>query len=484
MLEVPAYLYRYRSIYALLGEDRLELDTQTIYFADQNQLNDPVEGFRDIVWCGDEIVWENLIRHYLLNLFQAVSLACLGGNTFKATDCEGWIFGIPSDLPDAPIRSVFREFEVDVLKQIAIKQIVTYLGSSQRRVRSDELKLYLYFIHSLVISILFEVLKRYRLMPEEAFPVNEIENKNSINGLQALTQALPKMESNHLEDFASMAKTMLEQMRLIDSSHWGLEHANAQWIFVIRDFTSFYVDALPKLIHRPWYAACFSATSSNSSMWGTYGDSHHGVCLKFKPQILNNRPVIDLLTITSWGGSKDDFRVNRSYESHSFMPIDYSGAFPEIDFFESMGALPRYKLSEFWFLGHDGKRSSIALRMLSENEEWRTEYWEKFAKSHSCKTNDWSHEQEYRLVLHSLFLDTYNDASNRKLQYKFGDLAGIVFGINTSEKDKVDLMRIIDKKCQEEQRTDFEFEQARYSNATKKIEVVPYRLLQINRDKS
>ena len=56
----------------LLGDDYQELEKQTIYFASPDQLNDPMEGFRDIVWSGDKIVWTNFFKHYvsyLLELF-------------------------------------------------------------------------------------------------------------------------------------------------------------------------------------------------------------------------------------------------------------------------------------------------------------------------------------------------------------------------------------------------------------------------------
>ena len=57
-------VYRFRSIDRLLGEDQ-ELEKKTIYFASPDQLNDPMEGYRDIVWRGDEIVWTNLFTHYV-----------------------------------------------------------------------------------------------------------------------------------------------------------------------------------------------------------------------------------------------------------------------------------------------------------------------------------------------------------------------------------------------------------------------------------
>src|SRR4051812_7881823 len=76
-----SHLYRFRSIENLLGKHD-ELRNQEIYFAAPYELNDPMEGLRDIFWRGDRIVWENLFRHYLICLSWAYSLlAILGEDT-------------------------------------------------------------------------------------------------------------------------------------------------------------------------------------------------------------------------------------------------------------------------------------------------------------------------------------------------------------------------------------------------------------------
>ena len=65
-------VFRFRTIDRLLN-DR-ELEDQYIYFANPDELNDPVEGLRNIVWHGDAIVWENFFIHYLRSLQMFVLL--------------------------------------------------------------------------------------------------------------------------------------------------------------------------------------------------------------------------------------------------------------------------------------------------------------------------------------------------------------------------------------------------------------------------
>jgi hypothetical protein len=55
-------LYRIRSIEKLLGKG--ELEKGQIYFSPVEDLNDPVEGYKDLLWHGDRIAWQNLLKHY------------------------------------------------------------------------------------------------------------------------------------------------------------------------------------------------------------------------------------------------------------------------------------------------------------------------------------------------------------------------------------------------------------------------------------
>ncbi len=72
-----------------------------------------------------------------------------------------------------------------------------------------------------------------------------------------------------------------------------------------------------------------------------------------------------------------------------------------------------------------------------------------------CKTSEWQHEQEYRLLLWSF--GDLKDKPSRKLTYKFADLAGIIFGARTLAEDKLKIIKIIEQKCKAENRTSSSF---------------------------
>jgi hypothetical protein len=113
--------------------------------------------------------------------------------------------------------------------------------------------------------------------------------------------------------------------------------------------------------------------------------------------------------------------------------------------------------------------------ILSESDSWRKHYWEQRLTAITTKFADWAHEKEYRLTLTGS--SDFSEKSTRKLQYRFSDLQGIIFGMNTSTTDKLRIMKIIEGKCRKEGRNDFEFHQADYSRRAGKMEITKMNLI-------
>ncbi|MNR38225.1 hypothetical protein D3C85_1563080 [compost metagenome] len=62
-----------------------------------------------------------------------------------------------------------------------------------------------------------------------------------------------------------------------------------------------------------------------------------------------------------------------------------------------------------------------------------------------------------------------HNASDRTLKYNFESLEGIIFGIKTSDSDKIALMQKIKQLCSEHGSRSFKFYQARYDQVDKTI---------------
>ena len=74
-----------------------------------------------------------------------------------------------------------------------------------------------------------------------------------------------------------------------------------------------------------------------------------------------------------------------------------------------------------------------------------------------------------RMILTNSLFDL-SDKIRRTLTYDFNSLKGIIFGISTSNTDKLKIIEIIKIKCQENNRRNFEFFQAYYDHATGRIQ--------------
>ncbi|MDQ8024226.1 MAG: DUF2971 domain-containing protein [Moraxellaceae bacterium] len=468
------YLYRFRSTQALLDKYQ-ELDSQHIYFCPPEDLNDPMEGYKNVFWKGDSVVWTNLLRHYLLNVLKTTSIAAITGQDFTPDDCINLVHQTDHDLPQAPIRDIYHGACANLLRQPEISRLISTLSSSPNEIRRDELALYLRLIHPLVVRIVFNALEELGLAPTKESSALDKQIaclKDRLNDLLSLRESVTEAQDGLFSVHANAIMQMSLIRRLNDTPA-----QEARWrIFIIESFPNYYLRSLERLIHPDFHVACFVENPTHASMWGTYGDGHKGVCLKFRTKHnTQGEHSIDLLRVNGFSASKDGVVESYDYVSHPFARVNYSDDFPEIDFFESIATLPRFKL-ESWFVGKAGERSTNAARMLREDKEWRQEYWQTFHRSCTTKSIEWRHEAEYRLTLFSS-LTRFDSRESRKLKYRFSDLAGIVFGIKTGEEEKLEIIRIVKKKCQSEGRADFEFLQARYSDRMRKIELVPLSLL-------
>src|ERR1700693_1293937 len=105
---MTGHFYRYRPIRAVLDEFH-ELENQEIYFSTTGELNDPMEGFKYLFWSGDEIVWRNFLKHYILCVLQTASYCFIAADQFDANVLRNIVFLVPQQLPEAPIRDGLSE---------------------------------------------------------------------------------------------------------------------------------------------------------------------------------------------------------------------------------------------------------------------------------------------------------------------------------------------------------------------------------------
>ena len=478
-------LYRIRPIKHLLGKHQ-ELRQQKIYFARPDDLNDPMEGFRDIVWKGDDVVWTNLFSNYISTLNLTMIMVRLTGDTDAITPETLPVEGLVSETPTPMETSILAEILTNVFERCQLQHLITGLESINQAVRRDELLFYLKTIHYVALEEIQNTHIRHQLTSDDSRSRPQMNPPGYLARLPGLIRQLyqenPTLPSSATSILFSVYNRMYDNLNVLrkydtreqGNTTDGVLQSNRE--LIILDFPRIYLSQLVRILYPTWYVACFLEDYRNSSVWGHYGDSHKGACLIFNVEDDSAHPCIQLRKIVGSSGHKDtstgEFvsKLTWDYSPVLFYKISYQDEIQELDFFRSIGVLPTGKLISDWYTDRTGRRSKCSSHIgINDEETWRNSYWKKFYRDITVKTRDWAYEKEVRLILNSGMKDL-SQPDTRNLTYRFSSLRGIIFGISMSDTDKVEAIDIILNKCREINRDSFEFYQAYYGHESKAIE--------------
>ena len=281
--------YRFRPTDALLDKFQ-ELERQEIYFAPPKELNDPLEGFKDLVWSGDRILWENLLRHYLLCLTHAVMAALINGPDHTFAEMEELSFSRMSHRRRHPnTERRHRRICEDFFKHEDAAASAQLLAARGSPIRRDELTTYLRLLHLDALNVVLNRAEEEEFIP--ARPMDDPVRSASLKPIPvgAIIEALKGHEREHPDkpDIAEVISSSYEvraiQQELISEYNGVSLKLGVAWKALISEFPRRHVRALEQLLYRDWYTACFVTDPTDASLWGTYGNKHQGVCLKLKP---------------------------------------------------------------------------------------------------------------------------------------------------------------------------------------------------------
>ena len=310
------HLYRFRSIDAVLGS-RHELENQEIYFASPEQLNDPIEGYKDIYWSGDHVVWRNLLKNYLLCLALSIPL-CVGPDArLNDDDMRKIVFNTPNDLPAAPIRLVYKAVCDRFFLEPQIDAFLKAVSVRVTPIRRRELASYLQFMHGRALHFIIGELNHHGVPP---IAIPDVPLKDLAKMVELSASDIAKAEEMFLlSELAAM------QLALIHAYNAKIPPEAKVWEFLVRSFPAAYVRALDELVYPPWHAASFVANPTNAAMWGIYGDAHRGVCLKFKTSADGSgNPALPLYTLIGIRGGPRETENIYNYVPHTFRKVSYS----------------------------------------------------------------------------------------------------------------------------------------------------------------
>src|ERR1017187_3345841 len=394
---MATFIYRFRPTDALL-EGFQELEKQEIYFASPKELNDPLEGFKDVFWRGDEILWSNLVRHYLLCLMHAVIVAMLC-EPDRAFD-QDWdlVFRAGAPSPSPAQRSLHRRIcEIFFCEQDATR-IPALLAVRNSPIRRSELIVHLTALRFRALNAVLTGMEEWNLMPSR--PADDPIRIASARALLCRVEALNQLEQRHPDrpDISELTcardKLVVDQQNLIFDYN-GIPPNGPALRAVVAEFPSRYVGQLDQLLYNDWYTVSFVDCATNDAViWGTYGDGHNGVCLKFRAHSnTGGKPFINLRRITGWRSDKNGSAPIYGDVAHEFSTVEYAEKFVEIDFFRSLGRV-NMPVLQSWYRDPDGNASPFVADILAGSEAWRQRYWEGFERAITTKLEDWSREGE------------------------------------------------------------------------------------------
>ena len=441
-------VYRFRSMKYLLGDKYQELKKQGIYFPRLEQLNDPMEGFRDIFWRGDKIVWEIFFKHYAFCLYTTHLHFLVAGHSIQLNAnnipiLERW------DKQPSPAQRLFNEVWQRFLDLPKIPEFIEALANTNRKIRDRELRLYLALIHC---ALCYEI-EEVGLIPQSAIRRRPEVGERLVSALEGMAQ-LEEDEEKANALFQSLESVKYEMkigLQLANEILTGMSGRNL--LLVHFDFPGVYLKEIEKLLWGNWRIACFTDNYHNFSMWDSYGDTHKGACLIFESAQIE--------------GSRQHSAVRGLYK------VDYGAKLSEVDFFRSIARVTVGAAKELWYTDAEGNFSECGDHIPRDGETdndgtvpWRENYWDNFYRTITSKAKYWEHEREWRLVLEDRWLAEGEDP---KLIYDFNSLKGIIFGIRSSDAEILKAIKIIQKKCKKHGRTDFKFYKAEYSQKTGEI---------------
>jgi len=462
------HLYRFRKADRLLGKDATdseaavpgELEKLEIYFAPPEQLNDPLEGYREIYWSGDRIVWINLFRHYLLVL------------AFRSWQLDDVRYGnpLPKELPVGIYPLQLKDVELaayqemdELLRTDEIFQAYAIaFAKEENKHYKPQLSHYLIGLHSRFLSIVLTVNERHKL-------TNIKHAEGPFDPLIDCDYHLPPIAQ--IEKYGGVGRDFHTYKQIaLNFSAFEIKTANAleSHVAILNEITEGfaprYVDQIEVLMHPKWYISCFMKECDNSAIWGSYGDNHKGICLKYLVSGQGSELAMEINKPVGLGGKGIDF----SFQSMRFKEVCYDREHSEIDFFRSLGNVPNEALGGFWYNDGDNYLSTTSEWYKTDSGDLRKRHWDEFYLALTSKLPQWKSEKEYRLVLNSGM--DLSDKKNRILKYKFSSLSGLIFGIRTPLEHKLKAMRIIKAHCMREGHEGFDFYQAYYDPETKSIQ--------------
>lgn len=339
-----------------------------------------------------------------------------------------------------------------------IENIIKYRVS----VTQVELTCYLTLVHHTALDLIFKSFKSAGIINVDVMEevTSNLADKMGKDFFEALNESHEKLDSRLVDEVFIRHQSFFKQCYLALEHNRGMHGRNAKLLH--NEFPFEYINRIEQLMYPKWFTACFMSCATNSSVWGNYGNNHTGVCLIFNADFNESMGHhLKFNNVIVGHGMNGPILGSAAFK---FYEIRYTNKLNSLNFFESLGCLPIPLFNSQWLVDRDGNKSGYAV---SFDEEWRQKYWDDFYLSITQKSEDWRYENEHRLLINNMSGSYASDGIT--LNYDFKSLKGIIFGIKTSDEDKLKIINIVKSKVIENEHYDFKLYQAHYCRHTGEI---------------
>lgn len=436
--------YRFRTLKNIF--EYKELENLEIYFASTDELNDPMEAYKDVIFQGDIIMWHNLFKNYILCLSRFILVNRLKGNPNKIVEISS--FDILNPVDNFVYSNAYYDLFVKIYKTFR-KYYTKYIDDifkDDDKVTTEALKVYLFIMNIIILEIIFSHL--YKKIADKSIKFVKNKIKENIDFLLKY--------KNDIEHHYNETSCPVLAMQFFDNIFYKKSFNKTRFPFNVKlyeyilygKFIDEYVNYLANFVRVKNYTASFNTDVTNPVMWSHYTENHNGICLIYKSidnkmeffKNKTNKKNIPLKNITL-----EFKKVNYKYEDNT------------VNFFYIF-LRDKEEIKDNWHKDFLTNKKS----KLYDNYKTNKQYIQNEKNLHALplyKTNHWNYEKEYRLIL-----DERNELKKEDKIYKydFNYLDGIIFGMKTPLNEKLKIINIIKKLCKKNKKdfNTFKFYQA------------------------
>ena len=315
-----------------------------------------MDGFSNIVFKGDKIVWHNLFKYYVMCLERRCNIYILCKEW-----CEQPFFNLNymvinnafddlySKMSKKIFDDIYQDFKKDCSKEIDI------IATRETPITKYELYYYLSAIHFIALAHINEHYVKNgfsRNYGVDYFEIEKVYKDSIVSFVECWSKYNVYNEQYMYEKFDEINERCNHIKFACDmEANKNFLNLPLKYQMTMYDFPNSYIEYLNELVYPKYYVSCFLKECNNSSIWTHYADEHRGACLIFKQF---NKTI--------------QLKPN-NYDAYiSFRKINYDAKFEFINFFENIGNLTEFQISN-WYLGENDKKSPIIGKILSNKEK-------------------------------------------------------------------------------------------------------------------